>query len=284
MSLIEKTIVDYPLPVSIETTKIILKQLKNSVCKICMKTGGKGTGFFCKIPFFDMNKLLTVLITNNHVIDESYLNKNGKITLSLNNDSLIKVIEIGDRITYTDKKFDITFIQIYQEEDNINEYLELKDNFNQEGSAELYSGNSVYLLHYPKGEKAAISYGILKDIDAYDNYLFSHYCCTEKGSSGSPILSLSDNKILGLHRGSSKFNFNEGTFLKNPIKDFISKNQNKGKFITFNNFHPPKLKFSNLNSKKLFLKKSIDEKKEIIRVKIRDNDKNVDKKKEYFKK
>ena len=39
MALIEKKIVDYPL---------ILKQLKNSVCKICMKTGSKGTGFFVK--------------------------------------------------------------------------------------------------------------------------------------------------------------------------------------------------------------------------------------------
>ena len=60
-----------------------------------------------------MNELLSVLITNNHVIDELYLNKNDKITLSLNNDSLIKVIEIGDRIIYIDKKYDITFIKIY---------------------------------------------------------------------------------------------------------------------------------------------------------------------------
>ena len=60
-----------------------------------------------------MNELLSVLITNNHVIDELYLNKNNKITLSLNNDSLIKVIEIGDIIIYIDKKFDIIFIKIY---------------------------------------------------------------------------------------------------------------------------------------------------------------------------
>ena len=127
-------------------------------------------------------------------------------------------------------------------------------------------------------EKKPLLYGILKDIDAYYNYHFSHYCCTEKGSSGSPIFSLSDNKIFGLHRGSSKFNFNEGTFIKNPIQDFISKNKNKGGFVTFNSCHPQKLKFSNLNSKKLFLKKSINEKKEIIKVKIGYIDKITDKK------
>ena len=44
-TLIEKTISDYPSPVSIETTQNILRQLKKNKCKICMKDGSKGTGF-----------------------------------------------------------------------------------------------------------------------------------------------------------------------------------------------------------------------------------------------
>ena len=39
-----------------------------------MKDGSKGTGFFCKIPFPNNNHLLPVLITNNHVMNELYLN------------------------------------------------------------------------------------------------------------------------------------------------------------------------------------------------------------------
>ena len=39
----------YPIPVSINSTKIILNQLQNNICKIFIKKGGKGTGFFCNI-------------------------------------------------------------------------------------------------------------------------------------------------------------------------------------------------------------------------------------------
>jgi len=58
----EKFINNYPLPVTIDETELILKQMKNSICKIENKNGS-GTGFFCQIS----NK--KVLITNNHVIN-----------------------------------------------------------------------------------------------------------------------------------------------------------------------------------------------------------------------
>ena len=65
----EKKIEDYPIPITIEGTNIILKQLINSVCKIENKKGN-GTGFFCSI-----NDELKVLITNNHIIDEEIILK-----------------------------------------------------------------------------------------------------------------------------------------------------------------------------------------------------------------
>ena len=249
----EKIITDYPLPISIETTEIILNQLKNNICKIFMKNGGKGTGFFCKIPFPDMNHFLTVLITNSHVIDETYLNKEKKITISMNNDNTLKEIKLGNRITYSNKIYDITFIQIFQEKDNINEYLELNNNLNEEKFNEVYLGSSIYILQYPKGEKAAVSYGVLKNIDSHDNFIFSHLCCTEKGSSGSPIISLIDNKVIGIHIGSSKFCYNKGTFLKNSIREFFNKIKGKESTVNFKNYLPLKLKIK--NNKKLFLKK-----------------------------
>ena len=270
----EKSLDDYLLSVNLETTENILKRMKHSICKICTKNG-KGTGFFCKIPFPDMQHLLTVLITNNHVINESYLNKKSKITISINNDNLLKVIEIGDRIVYTNEIYDITIIQIYQDEDNINEFLEIYDNFNKEGSNELYSHSSIYILHYPRGEKVAVSYGILKDIQLYDNYIFRHLCSTEKGSSGCPIISLLDSKVLGLHKGASKFNYNEGTFLKNPIQDFLINMKNNELINNYKNFFslqfgpsknkeiPKKtvLKLKKSNFKKLKLKINIDNNK-----------------------
>ena len=40
--------------------------MKNCICKILTNDGKKGTGFFCKIPY--LNKLLPVLVTNNHIL------------------------------------------------------------------------------------------------------------------------------------------------------------------------------------------------------------------------
>ena len=44
----EKLLENFPLPVTIEGTEIILAQMKKGICKIKNKNG-KGTGFFCDI-------------------------------------------------------------------------------------------------------------------------------------------------------------------------------------------------------------------------------------------
>ena len=107
--------------------------------------------FFCKISFPDQKNLLSVLISNNHVIDESILeNKKNKITLSLNNDKEYKEIELKNRMTYTNKDYDITIIELKEKEDNINNsnYLELDENI-QNNNHIPYVGESIYILHYP---------------------------------------------------------------------------------------------------------------------------------------
>ena len=65
----EKLLNKYPLPVTIDETELILKQMRYSICKIENKNGD-GTGFFCQI----LNKKL--LITNNHVINEEIIKDN----------------------------------------------------------------------------------------------------------------------------------------------------------------------------------------------------------------
>ena len=55
----EKYLQDSLEPVSINSTNIILNQMKKCVCKIHIG-GTKGTGFFTKIPY--KNDLLSVLL------------------------------------------------------------------------------------------------------------------------------------------------------------------------------------------------------------------------------
>ncbi len=207
--LIEKNIENYPKAVSLKKTEIIMEQMKKKVCNVCVGDGVKGTGFFCKIPSFD-NKLLPVLITNNHIINESILNKKKKISLTINN--LDKTIILDNRETYTDKKYDITIIQI-KEEDGINDYLEIDENINHKSEL-TYEGESIYLLHYPQSEEIFVSYGIIKNVEKKIIYNFNHLCSTDRGSSGGPILNLSNNKIIGIHKATVKNdNYNIGLFL-----------------------------------------------------------------------
>ena len=175
----EKSIDKYPIPVIIEGTNKILYQLKNCICKIENKNGN-GTGFFCHISY--KNKKLKVLITNNHVIDEDIIKENEKINISINDEEEYKIIELKNKKIYTSKEYDTTIIEIWETE-NINNYLEIDDKIYKD----IYN-KSVYILQYPKSiirQKAAVSYGIIKNI--VDEYNVIHYCCTEKGSSGSPI-------------------------------------------------------------------------------------------------
>ncbi len=90
----EKFITASPEPVSFEGIKKILYQMNNCVCRIY--NNGEGTGFFTKIPY--KNKLLSVLITNNHVIDKNDIIDNQIITLYLNNDKIEKSIILDDSI------------------------------------------------------------------------------------------------------------------------------------------------------------------------------------------
>ena len=49
----------------------------------------------------------------------------------------------------------------------------------------------------------------------------NHKCNTDGGSSGSPILSLKNNKLIGIHLGPSKLDdFNKGTLIIFAIKEF----------------------------------------------------------------
>ena len=59
------------------------------------------------------------------------------------------------------------------------------------------------------------------------NYTIYHLCSTEAGSSGCPIIILINFKIIGIHKGSkSEKNYNLGTLIKIPIKEFNKKNRN----------------------------------------------------------
>ena len=217
-----------PNPVSIEGTEKILYQMRHSICKIIKKKGEKGTGFFCFIPITD-NKVLPVLITNNHILNEKDIKNNETIKVTINNDNDSRDIFIDEsRKKFTSIELDITIIEIKPNQDKINEkdFLNVDPDINKSKNIleTLYLKKSIYVLHYQKGNEIKVSYGLS---DRIKDKEILHYCNTEEGSSGSPILSLDTFQVIGIHKGYPKQSrtnkFNLGTLMKYAIKEFIEK-------------------------------------------------------------
>ena len=144
----EQYLKDSLAPVSIKTTEIILDQMKNCVCKI-HKGKVNGTGFFVQVSYD--NRLLNLLITNNHVLNEQDINTGKIISISLNNEQISKEIKIdSNRKKYTNKNLDVTIIEI-KKEDNINNFLLLDDkllNKDIKNYNNIYENESLYILNY----------------------------------------------------------------------------------------------------------------------------------------
>lgn len=232
----EKDIKGSPGMVDISSTQIILEQMKNCICKI--KVDNKvGTGFFCKIPH-GINKTMNCLITNNHIINEKYYDNINELILLINDEQETKVIDLNSkRRTYFSKEYDIALIELIKS-DKIPKLLDIDSRLYDEEKAikGKCEKESIYIIQYPEGN-ASVSYGILNNIK---NNEIQHSCCTRNGSSGSPILYLKSNKVIGIHKNASKNeNFNGGTLLKillNNIKYKIKeKKDGINKTITISN-------------------------------------------------
>ena len=224
-----KGISDY---ISFEKLSIIERQKEYNVCKITKNNKGIGTGFLCLIPYPDRINLLPALITCNHVLNEDDIKEGKEINLIFN-DKINKKLKIEkSRVIYTSDKneYDTTIIEIKKTDDFYNNnMLEIDYDIYQEGQlANLYKNKSIYIIHYPNGNISSFSDNIIKNI--HQNNIIEHLCSTQGGSSGAPILNLTNFKVIGVHRGSLPLKYiNFGVIISAPIDKFNLKN-NKKKF------------------------------------------------------
>ena len=248
----------YPKEVTYEGIEMILQQMKNAICKIRISERQE-TGFFCKIPFPDLNNMLRVLITTNHVINENLLfQENERISIEIKAENDNKYLNLNNRIKYTNQEFDITIIEI-KDEDKINSFLELdealiKDIIMNSNKNNKFIEETIYIMQYLEG-RLSVSFGILDKIYVDKKCIFTHKCCTKGGSAGSPILNINNNKVIGLHcEGNIKFN--RGIFLNYPIKEFIKLNfDNEFLLKEFNKKYNLNIKDTKINKLDLRWKK-----------------------------
>ena len=228
----------YPQEAPYEVIQVMLHQMRKTICKIGINDV-KGTGFFCKIPFPDLNNMLRVLITNNHIINRNLLfKKDTKMWIGIKEETDYKVLNLNNRIKYTNEEFNITIIEI-KDEDKINSFLELdealiKDIIMNSNKNNKFIEETIYAMQYLEG-RLSVSFGILDKIYVDRKYKFIHKCCKNRGSGGSPILNINNNKVIGLHC-EGNIRYNKGIFLNYPIKEFIKLNfDNEFLLKEFNN-------------------------------------------------
>ena len=206
---------------------IIKYQQQNHLCKIYLyrkkNLAGIGNGFFCLIPYPDKNHLIHVLITTYRAINEKYITENKEIILTLNNDKVKRTIKIDkNRKIYLSKENDTVIIEIIPEKDKINNFLELDEKSFNENQDEIMNQNKIYLICYGKENKMDMYEGIIKEING--KYIY-HISDTESGSGGCPILSLNNFKVIGIHLGRTEQEYKRGILINAPLIEFMSGEQ-----------------------------------------------------------
>ena len=203
-----------PPPIPINS----VDKTKKSICKISYYYNNKitfGTGFFLK--YSDSLKLL---ITNHHVIYPELINNDIQIE-TWNNEKNILNLK-GRYVKFLESPKDITAIEI-KSSDSIYEYIQfLNYDLNyQINGYNRYMNASIFSIEHPLGQDAAAASG--KIINIYD-FQFDHDISTDNGSSGSPIILLNFNDVIGIHKNTNQ-KLNGGTFIGEIINainsDFI---------------------------------------------------------------
>ena len=202
-------------PITLRAMKRYEKKV-NATCKIL--SGNEGSGFFCEIKV--NNRLMKVLFTNNHVIN----NLNSDIKIEHNKEK--KIIKLSEnRFKCTNEELDYTCIEILKE-DGFNNYFKIDKNININNPYEEYKYDEYVMIQYPGGDDVSFAQGYINNIKD-ENIIYTMK--TEYGSSGSPlILDTRNLKIIGIHYQKTSKNNDEkkAIFMKYIIQDIEKQLQN----------------------------------------------------------
>ena len=197
-----------------------LKKVSKSICKLIIKNDKEewtGTGFFMSIKF-ENEALINCLITNNHIIDKN-ISKN-HIQLQIGDN--IKDFNIGKKryIKYFEKPIDFTIIEILNNDEFIKDvnFLSYDLNYIKYGY-NYYLNKEIFILQHPYGEEMYSAIGKIININ---NFEFEHNAGTCPGSSGSAVIQVENNCVIGIHKAIKNTSGNKiGSFIGEVFKGLV---------------------------------------------------------------
>ena len=178
-----------------------------SICKINIENK-IGNGFICFINNY--GKLIPVLITQESFLNKSHLIAGNKIKLEFPEKSTIINIDNKRRI-YKDNKYNISIIELYNNELIQNYYLEIY--YKQNYKTNIFENKNVKIIFFQKEKTNSLTDKIIK-VEDNTFYLSDN----KKNFPISLILDLETNKIIGYYPYND---MNYGIFIKQLIDEFI---------------------------------------------------------------
>ena len=128
----EKNVKEFSKIENIQETKTIVEQMKSCSCKIYKNSTLNGLGFFYKIPFPDKYNLFPVLIINKNLLSLFDLEIGKTLKISIHDEKEFKEIKIEkSRTILILEKYDFILIEIKENEDKINNFIEFDDKVNE---------------------------------------------------------------------------------------------------------------------------------------------------------
>ena len=180
--------------------------MRNSICEIGYKESKIGNGFLCKIPSLNFSKLLPVLIINTNIINEIKFLNDIKISFD-DGKKIINIKNIKERKTYINKEYEILIIEIFPNEENLNQFLQIDENIFKNIN---YKNKYISILNYSNKSL----YGFINNI--VDNRI--EYKSWKKDEIiDGPIILIDNLKVIGINK---RLKNNNGILFKDIIKEF----------------------------------------------------------------
>ena len=207
------------IPIITTQDENILNQMKRCVCKI-----NKGIGIFAKFSY--KNEINTFLITNENITDEKQIN------VELYNKNKKAIIINDGRNIYKEKN--INLIEIKEDEDKINDFMEIDNNI-MNNNNKIYNYKNIYILEHNNDI-----------ILSYDNK-------TEYNNKFSIIILIDNNKLIGIKNDESILLIDIiNKYINNKIRE---QNDIKKQYNDINNNN-----INNINLNSMIIKYNINKK------------------------